>query len=164
MRHPMLVAIAREANARGFDSVRFNFRGVGGSGGVHGGGEPELLDIDAAVELASSTASTFGGIAGWSFGAAAALGWHARSRSTVPYVGIAPPVDSVLTPRLPPRRALQPARRTFIVGDRDQFVDADELEAYAEEIGAATVRYETADHFFLLRHERLASDVLDALS
>lgn len=164
MRHPMLVAIVREANARGFDTVRFNFRGVGGSGGTHGGGEAELLDIDAAVEVASDGAGRFSGIVGWSFGAATALGWHARARSEVPYVGIAPPVDSLLTPSLPPARALLPARRTFIVGDRDQFVDADELEAYGDTIGATTVRYETADHFFLLRHDRLASDVLDALA
>lgn len=163
MRHPMLVAIAREGGSRRLDVVRFNFRGVGGSGGAHGGGESELLDIDAAVELATATGAAFVGITGWSFGAAAALGWQARSRSEVAYVGIAPPVDSVLTPSLPPARTLLPARRTFIVGDRDQFVDADELETYAQSIGASTVRYETADHFFLLRHDRLAADVIEAL-
>ena len=163
MRHPMLVAIVREANRHGLDAVRFNFRGVGGSEGVHGGGEDELLDIDAAVELATSGGRPLVGITGWSFGAATALSWQARSRSELPYVGIAPPVDSLLTPTLPPPAALMPGQRTFIVGDRDQFVDADELEAYGLSIGARTIRYETADHFFLLRHDRLATDVVSAL-
>ena len=163
MRHPMLIAIVREANRRGLDTVRFNFRGVGASTGNHDGGEGELLDIDAAVELATGIGVPLVGIAGWSFGAAAALAWQARARSGVPYVGIAPPVDSPLSPALPPAGVLEPAKRTFIVGDRDQFVDADELEAYGESIGATTIRYATADHFFLLRHDRLAVDVLDAM-
>lgn len=163
MRHPMLVAIAREANRRGLDTIRFNFRGVGSSEGYHGGGEEELLDIDAAVAIAAESGTRLDGIAGWSFGAATALNWQARSRSDAAYVGVAPPVDSVLTPGLPPPSALPPAHRTFIVGDRDQFVDADALEAYADSIGAATIRYETADHFFLLRHDQLAADVVDAV-
>lgn len=163
MRHPMLVAIVREANRRGLDAVRFNFRGVGGSEGTHGAGEDELLDIDAAVELAVGSGHRLAAITGWSFGAATALSWQARSRSELTYVGIAPPVDSLLTPGLPPPGVLLPARRTFIVGDRDQFVDADELEAYASTIGARTIRYDTADHFFLLRHDRLATDVLAAV-
>lgn len=164
MRHPMLVAIVREANRLGYDTVRFNFRGVGASTGTHDGGEGELLDIDAAVALATEDERPLIGIAGWSFGAAAALAWQARARSTAPYVGIAPPVDSPLSPRLPPATALEPARRTFIVGDRDQFVDADELETYGDSIGATTLRYPTADHFFLLRHDRLAADVLEAIT
>ena len=61
---------------------------------------------------------------------------------------------------MPAPEDLRPARRTFIVGDRDQFVDASQLEAYADAIAATTVRYETADHFFLLRHDRLTGDVL----
>ena len=83
--------------------------------------------------------------------------------SDLAYVGIAPPVDSPLTPSLPAPGSLAPAARTFIIGDRDQFVDADELAAYAASIAARVIRYETADHFFLMRHDRLAADVLDAI-
>ena len=160
MRHPMLGAISKRAVAAGYDVLRFNFRGVGESTGVHGHGTDEILDIDAAVARMSGGAVPFVGIAGWSFGAATALVWQARALSTAAYVGIAPPVASPLTPPLPAPEDLRPARRTFIVGDRDQFVDATQLEAYADAIAATTVRYETADHFFLLRHDRLTGDVL----
>lgn len=161
MRHPMLIAIVAEANRRHLDAVRFNFRGVGGSGGAYGGGESEVLDVDAAVDHAGSVAGPVIGIVGWSFGAAIALVWQARSRSEMTYVGIAPPVHGALSPTLPPPNALLPADRAFIVGGRDQFVDPDELEAYGVSIGATIIRYETADHFFLMRHDRLATDVID---
>lgn len=163
MRHPMLVTIMREALERGIDVIRFNFRGVGGSEGHHGGGQAEILDIDAAVEFAHRSGAEPLGIVGWSFGAATALVWQAEMGSDLSYVGIAPPVDSPLTPSLPAPGSLVPTTRTFIIGDRDQFVDADELADYAASIAARVIRYESADHFFLMRHDRLASDVLDAI-
>lgn len=163
MRHPLLGAIANESRHRGIDVLRFNFRGIGASTGTYQGGEGEVDDIAAAVEFMALRDVPLTGITGWSFGAATALVWQARARSTLDYVGIAPPVDSTLTPPLPGPDALAPAHRTFIVGNRDQFVDADELEAYADSIGASTVRYETADHFFVMRTARLAADVVTAL-
>ena len=163
MRAPILQAIADEALVRGLDVLRFNFRGIGGSQGAHGGGSAEMLDVDAAVSSLSGHRVPAIGVAGWSFGAVLALRWQAESGSGIRYVGIAPPVDSPLTPPLPGPGELLPAERTFIVGDRDQFIDANELEAYARSIGAVTLRYPTADHFFVLRHDRLARDVVDGL-
>ncbi|MGI9667091.1 MAG: alpha/beta hydrolase [Acidimicrobiia bacterium] len=163
MTHPLIAAVADILVDHGHTAVRFNFRGVGASTGSHGHGPAEIDDITAVVGWMQDNVAPLAGITGWSFGAATALAWQARERSTIPYVGIAPPVDSALTPPLPDPAALMPARRTFIVGDRDQFVDATELEQYADSIGATTVRYETADHFFIFRHDRLATDVLDAL-
>lgn len=163
MRAPMLKAIADEAATRGLVTLRFNFRGVGDSTGSYGFGIGEVDDVAAAVAWMMKRDTPVVGIAGWSFGAAVSLNWAASAASRIAYVGIAPPVDSPLTPALPPPHLLPPAKRTFIVGDRDQFLDANELEAYGATIGAATIRYPTADHFFVLRHERLATDVVDAL-
>lgn len=164
MRAPILEAIASAARLRGLDTLRFNFRGIGESTGVYGSGIDETNDVAAAVAWLSKRDVPVVGIAGWSFGAAVALNWTANARSGLTYVGIAPPVDSHLTPALPSPQDLDAARRTFIVGDRDQFLDPDELEAYAASIGAATIRYPTADHFFVLRHEQLAADVVNALA
>ena len=164
MRAPLLGAIATRAVDAGIRVVRFNFRGIGDSGGTWGDGVGEVDDIDAVVGYATGAVPPVIGIAGWSFGAATALVWQATTGSSIPYVGIAPPVASPLTPALPAPGALVPARRTFIIGDRDQFVDADELEAYAEAIDAAIVRYDTADHFFVFRHERLADDLIAAIT
>jgi alpha/beta superfamily hydrolase len=163
MRAPILEAITLEAARRGFDILRFNFRGIGRSTGSHGFGNDEIADVDGAVTWMTQRTVPVVGIAGWSFGAAVALNWQSFARSGLAYVGIAPPVDSPLSPALPAPSDLVPARRTFIVGDRDQFLDADELASYANSIDAETVRYTTADHFFVLRHDRLATDVLDAI-
>jgi uncharacterized protein len=164
MRAPILVSIAQHAVAAGYDVLRFNFRGIGGSTGSFGGGIDEVTDVDAAVRWMDGRRVPVMGIAGWSFGAATALSWQAATGSHLTYVGIAPPVSGSLTPDLPDPAELQPARRTFIVGDRDQFVDADELAGYAASIGASIIRYATADHFFVFRHDRLADDVVDAVS
>jgi hypothetical protein len=43
-------------------------------------------------------------------------------------------------------------------------VDADALAAYADTIGAGIIRYDTADHFFVFRHERLADDLVAAIA
>ena len=163
MRHPLLGAIANAAVPAGIEVLRFNFRGIGASTGAYDSGVGEIDDVAAAVGFMESRDLPVTGIAGWSFGAAAALAWQGSSGSAIDYVGIAPPVDSPLTPELPDASSLARARRTFIVGDRDQFVDADGLEAYADAIGATTIRYETADHFFVLREKKLAADVIGAL-
>jgi hypothetical protein len=164
MRAPMLGAIAKHAVEKGFDVVRFNFRGVGESTGIHGDGEAELNDVDAAMAFASALDSPIVGMAGWSFGAAVCLNWQAEAASTVPYVGIAPPVDSPPTPPLPDPSTLEPARRGFVIGEKDQFIPADELEMYAESISAKIIRYPSTDHFFVLKHKRLADDVLGLLA
>lgn len=164
MTHPLIATIADHVVDAGHAAVRFNFRGVGESTGTHGGGPAEIDDIAAVAAWMGDNTPPLAGITGWSFGAAVALRWQAQAASSVNYVGIAPPVDSALTPPLPDPIDLVPAQRTFVVGDRDQFVDADELEAYGASIDAPTIRYETADHFFIFRHDRLASDVLTALT
>ncbi len=163
MRAPILGAIAKRCVLAGLAVIRFNFRGIGESTGAYDHGDGELLDIDAAVEAAGALDLPVRGISGWSFGAATALNWEATRGSRLTYVGIAPPVRGTLTPSLPDPVDLPPAERTFIVGDRDQFVDANELEDYAVSIGAAIIRYETADHFFVFRHDRLADDVVGAV-
>ncbi|GMQ94393.1 MAG: alpha/beta hydrolase [Acidimicrobiia bacterium] len=160
MRAPILIAIAEHATAVGFDVLRFNFRGVGESTGAHGDGLAELNDVDAAMSYASGLNAPIAGIAGWSFGAAVSLDWQARTGSTVPYVGIAPPVNSPLTPPLPEATELADARRGFVIGERDQFIGADELAAYAESISAQIIRYPGTDHFFVFKHKQLAEDVV----
>jgi alpha/beta superfamily hydrolase len=165
MTAPLMEAVTRSLVNRGFGVLRFNFRGVGSSDGVHDRGVGEMDDIAAAVEAAREAYPDLAlGLAGWSFGAATALRYQARSGSTLPYVGIAPPVTSDRTPVLPDATHLAEANRTFIVGDRDQFVTVDELRAYAGSIGAQVEVLEGSDHFFYFREERVAAAVADGLT
>ncbi len=164
MRTPMFGTFAKHMVSEGFDVLRFNFRGVGESTGVHGDGHAELSDIDAAMAHALGTGVPVVGLTGWSFGAAVSLNWQAETGSTVPYVGIAPPVTSPLTPHLPEPSRLRTARRGFVIGERDQFILADDLAAYAASISAQIIRYPATDHFFVLKHKKLTEDVVRMLS
>jgi alpha/beta superfamily hydrolase len=164
MTAPIMVAITDHLVAAGFAVLRFNFRGVGASAGDHGHGQGELADIDAAVAAAETSHPALPQrIAGWSFGAATALSWQAARGDVRPYAGIAPPVDSVRAPALPVPTELGTARRTFVIGDRDQFTAVDDLERYAEAIGAAVAVIKGSDHFFFFREERVATILADAL-
>ena len=162
MRAPIIASIAQRAVEAGYRAVRFNFRGVGRSTGAFGQGAGELLDVAAAVGYAETFEESVLGICGWSFGAATALTWQAQSGSEIAYVGIAPPVNGTLTPALPDPANLRPATRSFIIGARDQFVDVEDLKAYAASIGASIEVYPSADHFLVFKHEKLADDVIAA--
>lgn len=164
MTAPLMSAVTKELVADGFVVLRFNFRGVGGSDGTHDLGISEMDDIHVAVTTARSAYPDLPlAIAGWSFGAATALRWQAREGSTLPYVGIAPPVVSDRTPALPAPADLAPAQRTFIVGDRDQFVTTGDLSGYAASIGADIEILTGSDHFFYFREAKVAATMAEAL-
>lgn len=102
----------------GLSVLRFNFRGVEGSGGTHSGGEPERHDVVAAVHtLAGRVPGVPLVVSGWSFGADVSLavdddaidGWFA----------IAPPLR-VIDPAL--WAAATDARpKVLAVPEHDQF-------------------------------------------
>jgi len=161
---PLIVSITRYLVEYGFAVLRFNFRGVGGSDGAWGGGTAEVHDVAGAVAAAAAEADADGvdlGVAGWSFGAATSLRWQAASRSTIPWAGIAPPVR--LDPRfaLPEPAALAPARRLFVIGDRDQYTAPGDLTDYAVEARARIEVLRGSDHFFYFR-ERVVGGLVAA--
>ena len=149
MNAPLMVAVTDRLVAAGLAVLRFNFRGVGRSTGSHGGGEAEQSDVAAAVAEAGFFRPELPhGLAGWSFGAATSLNWLATSGSSLPWVGIAPPVRSERTPSLPPKETLASAGiLAFILGERDQFTSVEELDAYATSVGGSLTVL-SSDHFF----------------
>ncbi len=164
MNAPLMRRVKNVLAERGFAVLRFNFRGVGESEGRFGGGVNEVLDLDAAVELARSAYPDLPlGIAGWSFGSVIALRWSAQHRSDLPYAGIAPPVGSNLILELPDRRHLAPAPRTIIIGDADQFTTVEKVTEYAASIDAAVEVVPNSDHFFFTKEGEVGNLVATAL-
>ena len=154
---PLLAAVTADLLSRSVAVLRFNFRGVGRSTGVHDGGIAEIDDVAAAVAHAGEEFPDLEfGVAGWSFGAAVALRWHARDRAEHNYVGIAPGVRDNGGLRLPEPESLHAAPRTFIVGDRDQLVPHDRVIDYATRAGATWHLLRGSDHFFYFREEKVA--------
>lgn len=132
---------------RGRAVLRFNFRGVGRSGGASGGGEPE--DLAAAVDyLAKATGDPPGeiGVIGYSYGAAVSSAFLESKPALFAAVMIAPPLSMSGFESL--ERCGAPAYA--ICGDRDPFCPVEAAEALIERCaspkGLAVVA--GADHFF----------------
>jgi uncharacterized protein len=139
--HNKVVYRAAKALVRaGYGTLRFNFRGVGGSAGRFDEGRGETDDFRAAM----SEAERLGGLpliaGGFSFGSAVALGAIAGDKRVIAYIGVGLP--------LPPARPL-PAPGVpslFVVGERDTFGPPRALREFVGGSGRI-VEIPGGDHF-----------------
>lgn len=159
---PLMRAVTGVLTDRGHAVLRFNFRGVGASEGTWSEGIGEQDDVAAAVGTAARARPDLPlGVTGWSFGAVTSLRWQHRDGSTLPWAGIAPALRLSTGGGAPEPDALPPARRLFLIGDRDQFTDADDLRTYAETAGGRVEVLEGSDHFFYFREPVVGGLVAD---
>jgi len=149
MHNNVVDAAVSGLNARGLAAIRFNFRGVGGSGGTHSGGAGEQADVRAALRHAGTIAALDAqrvALAGYSFGAMMAA---AVAEPSIPALAL------VALPLARVEDALDalvayPHPLLFVAGDRDQACAPDALRAFVERLhGHAEVSVVPgADHFF----------------
>ena len=148
----------------GFAALRFNFRGVGGSGGTHGGGESERLDVRAGLEELDRrvrTAARIPGplprvLGGFSFGSVVSLTEAAGDPSITHRVAVGLPLGlGEVDGRHYDWGFLEQDRRPLflVVGDRDEYCPVDALEERVAAIRAAGVQVRAAvvpdaNHFF----------------
>jgi uncharacterized protein len=145
---------------RGLVVLRFNFRGVGGSEGEHGGGVDEHHDVVAAIDALAPDAAARGVplvLAGWSFGADVSL--TVTDERLAGWVLIAPPL------RVLPADAFvaahDPRPKCFVVPERDQFRSPDAVaEMTADWTNVEINAVPGADHF-LVGRTKVAVDHLD---
>jgi alpha/beta superfamily hydrolase len=96
MHNTVIAAAAEAASVEGFCTLRFNFRGVGGSSGSFGEGIGEKEDVKAAIEYLSSKMKGHAPsliVVGYSFGAWVALPVAAEDNRIGGMVAIAPPLE-----------------------------------------------------------------------
>lgn len=163
MDNPVVLAVAGRLQAAGVATLRFNFRGVGGSGRCYSGGAGEVADVIAAVDyIRGFPALTDLTLAGYSFGAVMALRagtdrpGNASGAGITRLVAIAPPLSML------DFDGLAACRRPmlFLVGDRDQFCPFADLEKGLAELGSPKlVRVAGADHFFSGHEDAIAEAV-----
>jgi uncharacterized protein len=152
MKSPLLIAVRDEAVARGWNVLRFNFRGVGASEGEFGDGTGEVSDALGAIRFARSE---FGDspvtLLGWSFGGAIALRVAGREEVVIACVAIAPAIERT---KLPPASQLGLEIPILIVcGDNDQVVSPESCRRWAEKAGARYEEIKAANHFFWAKYE-----------
>jgi alpha/beta superfamily hydrolase len=134
---------------REWATLRFNFRGVGESEGEHGGGSGEAEDAAAAIAFISgqSGVQRDGAVlAGYSFGAVAAMTAAPKIKNLGGLLLVAPPL------KMADARVLNDFAGPIVMaaGDGDPYCPAPQLEALHKELGTrAQIRIvEGADHFF----------------
>jgi uncharacterized protein len=163
MDSPVVAELVWACQSAGYASARFNWRGVGASGGEPSG-ESADADADYAAALAYLEETVDGAIvaAGYSFGAAAAVRVALQSPRVRRLLLVAPPPALLDADALARFRG----RTLVVVGSQDSFAPTAEL---AERLGGDSRRalavIPGADHFFasgLAEISRLAREWLQA--
>ncbi|UNM06566.1 MAG: alpha/beta hydrolase [Holosporaceae bacterium] len=137
---------------KGFNVMRFNFRGVGRSEGTFDNGEGELADAAAVLDWLQSDNPNASGfwVAGFSFGAWIAMQLLMRRPEINGFISVSPPANIYDFNFLAPC----PVSGLMIQGTSDEIVSLEAVESLAKKLSAqkaVTVSFEKiegADHFY----------------
>ncbi|HEU4391278.1 MAG TPA: alpha/beta fold hydrolase [Blastocatellia bacterium] len=166
MHNKVVYRVAGALHKKGFTVLRFNFRGVGRSDGVHDEGRGEQDDLRSAIDFVVERYKTPElWLAGFSFGARVMLNVACDDNRVSAMIAAGLPVSRYdltgLTGCSKPK--------LFVHGERDQFGSVEMLRTLVEASGEPRqlVVIEDADHFFegkLDRLERVISDFVEIQS
>lgn len=147
----------------GFNTLRFNFRGVGFSEGEYGQGEGELSDAAAALDwlqgINPNSSSCW--VAGFSFGAWIGMQLLMRRPELERFVAISPPANMYDFSFLAPC----PVSGLILQGDQDEIVPQPSVSQLAQRLSnqrGLEIDYkiiEGADHFYRGHLEELSQQV-----
>ncbi len=156
MHNPVILAGAHAAWEAGLSTFRFNFRGVGESGGVYSDGIGETEDVQTAVEYLNKTFGErdhFLILLGYSFGAWAGLPVAIRDGRIDGMVAVAPPLEMFDFGFLKECKK----KKLIIAGSQDLFCPLPRLEEWYHQIDEpkSLTIIQGADHFFFSHHRSL---------
>ena len=150
MDNPVVVRAAEVCSGLGLATLRFNFRGVGGSTGTHGGGVAEGIDAKTAIEYLRGALADDAGVAvvGYSFGALVSARVAAGGPELAGLCLIAPPLG-LEGVSLPPALAAFSGPLCVVAGTRDEYCPAPVVDGLPTKFPDARVAIvEGANHFF----------------
>jgi uncharacterized protein len=162
MRSLVTSELFRLLPSAGVAALRFNFRGVEGSEGTHGGGVDEAHDVVAAIDALVAAAPALPVVScGWSFGGDVSLsvadarlaGWFLIA----PTLRILPP-DALVA-------ATDPRPKLLAVPEHDEFRPPDSARSVtAEWVNTRVEVIKGADHFLVGRTAKAADLLIDFVS
>lgn len=158
MNAPLLVAVRDDMTRRGWNVVRFNFRGIGSSQGESSTGTAEIEDARGALDYARTLGRPIA-LIGWSFGAAVALRTAAVEEDVVACVALAPPIDAKpgITEGVGETAPSSPV--LVVIGANDAQVSPGRAREWAAAHGATFVEMKGANHFFWAKYDDLTAVV-----
>jgi alpha/beta superfamily hydrolase len=159
MHFKVVFRIARALSRAGFGVLRFNFRGVGASAGIHDFGRGEREDFRAALDEAERRGGLPMIAAGFSFGSTIAIAAGEADARVTALVVAGLPAD-----RWEPEEQDRIEKPALVIsGGRDEFAEAARLRETVERrfVRARLDIVDGADHFLTGRLERLEESVHD---
>ena len=153
MNDMVLGALEPALLASGISSLRFNFRGVGGSEGAYSDGLGEIEDVAAATTwVREASASERLVLGGYSFGGAVALSAH-ESLAPECMILVAPAVGMFGQHHPPTIPTL------VILAENDQFVDMHSTKDWFGDADTQVEQISGTDHFFSGHHDQITEIV-----
>ena len=147
MRNNVVSALSAAFQEAGIATLRFNFRGVGQSGGSHGEGEAEVEDVKAAVtDLLNRQAVSSVIVSGYSFGSIVGLRAGAEDERVHQLIGVALPIGF-----RDPSFLITANKPTLLIsGDNDNFSPIPGLQELVEQMSEPKklLVLPGVDHFF----------------
>ncbi|MEJ5347981.1 MAG: hypothetical protein WHS46_04745 [Desulfosoma sp.] len=128
MENNVVLALESTYGARGWTTLRFNFRGVEGSTGTYGDGDGEVQDIVFVHRWLHERGVQGLHLAGYSFGAWVAVRACAQGIDPQTLALVSPPVDFLDFTDL----LLPPCPTWILVGDGDAFAKVERVRAWVE--------------------------------
>lgn len=146
MHNPVVLEAVSAFAAKGFTTLRFNFRGTGGSTGMYDNGRGEQSDVLAALKFLKDQGCTTLFLAGYSFGSRVNASVLACGCEITDHIMISPPVafmsfDDITT---------LPCTGLILSGENDEIAPPDRIQAHIVRWGIDP-RFEVipgCDHFY----------------
>lgn len=163
MNNKVTYALYRSFVSRGFNTMRFNFRGVGKSEGKFSHGEGELSDAASVLDWMQTynPNAKYCWVGGFSFGAWVGMQLLMRRPELDGFISISPPANMYDFSFLAPC----PVSGLIVQGDRDTIVSKESVQELAKKLSLQkNIVVEDriisdADHFFTNKLDLLVSAV-----
>ena len=159
--NPVVAVLTAAYQRRGYSTLRFNFRGVGASGGHYADGQGEQDDVRAAATYLAGLGKTVSDLAGYSFGAWVNLSLNPPLATVRRQLLVAPPVGFLEFGAI-----TAPPDLIVVAGDRDNFAPLALLRELLP-VWQPAARLHVlpgVDHFYWNALDRLAALVEAALA
>jgi len=153
-------AVCRKIGERKMAWLKFNFRGIGRSGGSFAGGIGEKEDARAAVSFGEKQPRIHPeklGLCGYSFGSMVALAVAVEDPRVKAVAGISPFIQ-------PPNLLDHYSHpKLFVCGSHDEFINLQTLESLVKKLPGPKelAVYPGIDHFWWGEEEKMAERVAD---
>ncbi len=157
MNDRVLDALESALLSSGISSLRFNFRGVGGSAGRYGDGVGEIDDVVAATNwVRERSVGERIILVGYSFGGAVAL--SAQNILAPECMILVAPALGFFGQEHPPTLP-----SLVILAENDQFVNTDSAKDWFVDGNTWVEQIPDTDHFFVRRHDQITKIVREFL-